>query len=94
MKYAWIDRHKRGWPVSVQCAVLRVSPSGYHQHFARRARPEQRGRLGNDALLVHIKAVHGEARGEYGWPRVWKELLRRGMRVGKERVRKLMVLHG
>ena len=94
MKYAWIDRHKRGWPVSVQCAVLGVSPSGYHQHFARRARPEQRGRMSNDALLVHIKAVHGEVRGEYGWPRVWKELLRRGMRVGKERVRKLMALHG
>ena len=94
MKYAWIDGHKRGWPVSVQCAVLGVSPSGYHQHFARRATPAQRKRLSNDALLVHIKAVHGETRGEYGWPRVWKELLRRGMRVGKERVRKLMALHG
>ena len=55
--YAWIDRHKRGWPVSVQCAVLGVSPSGYHQHFARRATPEQRKRLSNDALLVHIKAI-------------------------------------
>ncbi|HEY1392722.1 MAG TPA: IS3 family transposase, partial [Methylibium sp.] len=32
--------------------------------------------------------------GEYGWPRVWKELLARGVRVGKERVQKLMQLHG
>jgi transposase InsO family protein len=43
---------------------------------------------------VHIRAVHAESRGEYGWPRVWKELLANGIRVGKERVRKLMSLHG
>lgn len=29
-----------------------------------------------------------------GWPRTWKELLARGMRMGKERVQKLMQLHG
>jgi putative transposase len=43
---------------------------------------------------VHIKAIHAETKGEYGWPRIWKELLVRGIRVGKERVRKLMNLHG
>ena len=93
MRYAWIERHKWHWPVSVQCEVLGVSPSGYHQHFRRRAGPEQRKRLSNDALLVHIRTIHAEVKGEYGWPRVWKELLVRGFRVGKERVRKLMVLH-
>ena len=67
--------------------------SGYHQHFRRRASPEQRKRLSNDALLVHIRAIHTEVKGEYGWPRVWKELLFRGLRVGKDRVRKLMALH-
>ncbi len=93
MRYAWIERHKWYWPVSVQCEVLGVSPSGYHQHFRRRASPEQRKRLSNDALLVHIRAIHVEVKGEYGWPRTWKELLFRGLRVGKERVRKLMALH-
>lgn len=29
-------------------------------------------------------------KGAYGWPRVWRELLARGVRAGKERVRKLM----
>jgi transposase InsO family protein len=43
---------------------------------------------------VHIRAIHAQAKGEYGWPRIWKELLARGIRVGKERVRKLMQLHG
>jgi putative transposase len=50
--------------------------------------------MSNDALLAHIKVIHAEVKGEYGWPRMWKELLARGMRVGKERVRKLMKQHG
>ena len=32
--------------------------------------------------------------GEYGWPRMHKELVARGIRVGKERVRRLMQQHG
>ena len=28
------------------------------------------------------------------WPKMWKELVARGHRVGKERVRRLMQLHG
>ena len=92
MKYAWIERNRKRWPVSVACAVLGVSPSGYHDHRVRSTRP-RRG-ISNDALLVHIRAIHAETRGEYGWPRIWKELLARGIRVGKERVRKLMSLHG
>jgi hypothetical protein len=42
------------------------------------------------ALLAHIKAIHAETRGAYGWPRVWRELRRRNVRAGKERVRKMM----
>ena len=70
-----------------------MSPSGYHEH-RRRSRRAPARRLGNDALLVHIRAVHAQSKGEYGWPRVWKELLAQGIRVGKERVRKQMKLHG
>ena len=36
MKYAFIQRHKRVWPICVQCRVLLVSVSGYHEHLARR----------------------------------------------------------
>jgi putative transposase len=32
--------------------------------------------------------------GAYGWPRVWRELLARGVRAGKKCVRKLMKAHG
>ena len=72
--------------------MLGVSTSGYHEYRRRSGKPHPR-RLGNDALLVHIRAVHAESRGEYGWPRVWKQLLAQGIRVGKERVRKLMKQH-
>ena len=40
------------------------------------------------------KALHTETRGAYGWPRIWRELVARGIPVGKERVQKLMQLHG
>ena len=94
MKYAFIRRHRRVWPISVQCRVLEVSVAGYHEYFVRRASAAQRRHLSDDALLVHIKAIHAETRGAYGWPRTWKELLGRGIRVGKERVQKLMQRHG
>ncbi len=94
LKYAFINRHRRVWPISVQCRVLRVSVAGYHEHFVRRASDAQRRHLSDDALLVHIKAIHAQTHGGYGWPRTWKELVARGIPVGKDRVQKLMQLHG
>lgn len=94
MKYAFIQRHRQVWPISVQCRVLQVSVAGYHEHFVRRASDAQRRHLSDDALLVHIKAIHAQTRGGYGWPRTWKELLARDIRVGKDRVQKLMQQHG
>ena len=84
MKYAFIHRHKRVWPISVQCRVLLVSVSGYHEHLARRVHIAQRRHLSDEALLVHISAVYAENRGAYGWPRIWRQL----------RVQRLMQKHG
>ncbi|GAB3467989.1 hypothetical protein GCM10011496_14370 [Polaromonas eurypsychrophila] len=72
---------------------------GYFEHWRRKdaGKPSKLGankRISDEALLVHIKAIHAEVRQEYGWPKMWKELLARGIRVGKERVRKLMQRHG
>jgi putative transposase len=50
--------------------------------------------MSSERLLVHIRAIHAEMRGAYGWPRVWRELVARGIRVGKDRVQRLMQLHG
>jgi len=60
MKYAFIQRNRRVWPISVQCRVLRVSISGYHEHLARRVEIAQRRHLSDEALLVHISAVSPE----------------------------------
>ena len=90
MRYAFVERHKRVWPVCVQCRVLRVSVSGYHQHVRRRKQIAQRRHLSDEALLVHIRAVFAAHRGAYGWPRVWRQLLSQGIHVGKSRVQRLM----
>ena len=94
MKYAFIQRHKRVWPICVQCRVLLVSVSGYHEHLARARDIAQRRHLSDEALMVHISAVYAENRGAYGWPRIWRELVERGIRVGKQRVQRLMQKHG
>ena len=90
MKYAFIYRNRRVWPISVQCRVLRVSVAGYHEHFVRRRDIAQRRHLSDEALLVHIRAVYAENRGAYGWPRIWRQLRAQGIRVGKLRVQRLM----
>ena len=97
MKYACIQRHKQVWPVSVQCRVLLVSVSGYHQHLARRVHIAQRRHLSDEALLVHISATYAENHGAYGWLHistpastyrlpgipVWRQLRAQCIRVGK-----------
>ena len=89
---------KYRYPVSVSCGVLEVSASGYFNWLRRREDGHGRsgpGRLYSDeALLAHIRAIHAEVKGEYGWQRMHKELVARGIRVGKDRVRKLMQQHG
>ena len=94
MKYAFIQRHRRVWPIRVQCRVLGVSVSGYHQHMKRRREIAQRRHLSDEALLVHIRAAFAENRGAYGWPRIWRQLRAQGIRVGKQRVQRLMQQHG
>jgi len=94
VKYAFIERHRRVWPICVQCRVLGVSVSGFHQHLARRKKIARRRHLSDAALLAHISALYAENRGAYGWPRIWRELIKRGIRVGKQRVQRLMQKHG
>ena len=76
-----------------------VSASGYFESLRRKAldkpaKPGVNGRMSDERLMVEIRAIHAEVRQEYGWPKMWKELVARGHRVGKERVRRLMQKHG
>jgi putative transposase len=99
VKYAWIASNKAKWPITLACDVLGVSASGYFEHWRRKKldKPTKSGanrRMSDEALLVHIRAIHAEVKEEYGWPKMWKELVARGYRVGKERVRRLMKKNG
>ena len=83
------------WPVTLMCEVLEVSASAYfHRNAAKRSPGTPRRGISDEAVLAHIKAIHAQIGAEYGWPRMHKELIARGVRVGKERVRLLMQRHG
>ena len=62
MKYAWIAKSVLMWPVTLMCEVLGVSVSGFFEHRRRNRadRPSKAddGRVSNDALLAHIRAIH------------------------------------
>lgn len=95
MKYATIDRLRAEYPVSVLCRVLGVSQRSYGRHQRHQeAVPQASQRISNEALLVHIRSIHAASRQCYGAPRIWAQLRAQGVRVGKERVRRLMQRHG
>ena len=97
MKYAWIQQHRRIWPIHIQCQVLGVSPSGYFTYQRNQARPpsiETTQRMSDAVLLAHIRSIHSQVRGEYGWPRIWHQLKANGFKVGKYRVQRLMQANG
>jgi putative transposase len=98
MKYAWVASNKKHWPVSMTCDLLNVSTSGYFAHMRRNGtdKPSKSGtnqRISNEALLAHVRAIHAELKQKYGWPKMCKELVAHGIRVGKQRVRRMMKEH-
>ena len=91
MKYAWIKTQADIWPTTVMCHVLNVSESGYYHHNTHVCTQKH---IYDQALLTHIRAIYAEVKGEYGWPRIWRALMVKGVSASKERVRKLMQLNG
>jgi putative transposase len=73
--FRFIEEHRQEWPVRLLCETLEVSPAGYYAWRGRPASARQRRR---DALAVEVRAVHAEAKGRYGSPRVHAELNARG----------------
>ena len=73
------------------CRVLRVSPGGYYDW---RGRPQSARTERREALVVAIKAVHGEVKARYGSPRIHAELVVRGEACCVKTVARLMRRHG
>ena len=87
MRYQFIQDHQDEFPVQRMCRVLGVSPSGY---YAWQTRPVSLRAQANQKLLLEIRSVHSRSRKTYGSPRVHAELKADGLRVGKNRVARLM----
>jgi putative transposase len=86
--FRFIEAEKADHPISLMCAMLGVSRSGYH---AWRSRPPSDRELSDAWLLERIRQIHSANRGVYGAPRVHAELrLAHGIRVGRKRVERLM----
>jgi putative transposase len=90
---SFIDAHD--FPAGLVLRVLGIPTSTYYDWRTRRVVPSRR-QLDDAALLeqiVKIRAAH-EFAATYGSPRVWLELRRQGVRVGRKRVERLMREHG
>jgi putative transposase len=83
------------FPAGLVLRVLGVAESSYYDRRARQVTPSRREL--DDAVLLEqickIRAAH-EFAVTYGSPRVWLELRRQGVRVGRKRVERLMRNHG
>ena len=91
MRYDFVEAHRETWPVRLTCRVLRVSPGGYYDW---RGRPQSIRAARQDALVVSIKAIHGEVKARYGSPRMHAELVARGEPCCVNTVARLMRREG
>jgi len=86
-RFAFIDREKAFYDLTVLCAMLQVSRSGF---YARLRRPLSARAIADQVLTGQIRAVYHDNRKVYGSPRIHAELADAGVRVGKKRVARLM----
>ena len=87
MRFAFIRRYAKEFPVTWMCKVLEVSLSGY---YAWSSRPESQRSRDDRRLLVEIRAIHRKSQRTYGSPRIHRELQEREHRCGRHRVARLM----
>lgn len=87
MRYAFIARHKPIWKVSRMCRLLTVSRSGFHEWQDRT--PSARA-IEDERLTTRIRTFHALSGRTYGSPRIWRDLVEAGERVGENRVVRLM----
>jgi putative transposase len=87
----FIDEHRGRFGVEPICRTLDVSASAYYQ----RATGERSARqIADGQLLARIEQLHAANYHAYGYRRTWKALRREGVRVGRDRVKRLMRARG
>jgi putative transposase len=84
---SFIDGHRDRWGVEPICRVLQVAPSTYH---AASSRPPSARQLRDAQLKVEIQRVYKANFSVYGARKLWRQLHREGIVVGRDRVARLM----
>ena len=84
---SFIDGHRDRWGVEPICRVLQVAPSTY---YAASSRPPSARALRDAQLKVEIERVYKDNFSVYGARKVWRQLGREGIAVGRDRVARLM----
>ena len=87
MKYAWIKRHRKQFPVAVMCRSLKVSTSGYYDSVKRNPCPQlvRRSSIAQSAAVSYF-----ESKRIYGHRKVHEDLIAEGILCCKETVRRIM----
>jgi putative transposase len=73
------------------CLLFNVSRSGYYDHLRKAARPR---RQEDQRLVQQVEELFEASRHSYGSPRLMDALRKRGIRCGKNRIRRLMCQRG
>ena len=91
MRYRFIERHKKAFPVTLMCRVLKLTRSGY---YTWRGRSLCRLRKENEQLSPLVQQIHRESGGTYGTRRMAKALQAHDVACGRARARTLMKFAG
>lgn len=83
--------HEGQYAVKRMCRALNVSRSGY---YAWRGRPASRRARMDEVLVAQIREEFQASRRTYGSPRIHAALRRKGASCGRNRIMRLMRLHG
>lgn len=86
-RFAFIDREKALYDVTVLCRLLKVSRSGF---YAWQSRPKSARSVSDEVLTEQIQVAFDANRRLYGSPKIHAELAAEGVHVGRKRVARLM----
>ena len=87
----YVEERRDAFGVEPICAAVGVPVSTY---YARRSRKPSRRALEDRTLVAEIYAAREGYRRVYGVRKTWKQLQRRGVEVGRDRVARLMRQEG
>ena len=87
MKYAWIKKHRKRFPVAVMCRSLKVSTSGYYDSVKRKPCDQLIRRQSIAQAAAHS---YFESQRVYGHRKVYEDLVVEGVICCKETVRRIM----